>query len=99
MVTRVETGTNTVSSSETAQILASRSSSALSANGGTDATAGSSSTVTVASALPPGGVRPRTADMQGGKLLALLVFVGLSLLSYKYVHTGELADFVLKIQV
>ncbi|EFJ52800.1 hypothetical protein VOLCADRAFT_86135 [Volvox carteri f. nagariensis] len=36
--------------------------------------------------------------MQGGRLLALLVFAGLSLLSYKYVHSGELAHFVLKIQ-
>ncbi|KXZ52195.1 hypothetical protein GPECTOR_10g826 [Gonium pectorale] len=37
-------------------------------------------------------------EIQAGKLLALVVFVGLSLLSYKYVHSGELAHFVLKIQ-
>lgn len=33
--------------------------------------------------------RTRTVDIQGGKLLLLVVFVGLSLLSYKYVHSGE----------
>ncbi|GLC44991.1 hypothetical protein PLESTB_001745900 [Pleodorina starrii] len=88
--------TNTVSSSEPAQILASRSSSALSANGGADAAISSSSTV--ANGAGGGALRTRTADMQGGRLLALLVFVGLSLLSYKYLHSGELAHFVLKIQ-
>ncbi|KAG2430643.1 hypothetical protein HYH02_013641 [Chlamydomonas schloesseri] len=44
------------------------------------------------------GQRTRTADIQGGKLLLLLVFAGLSLLSYKYVHSGELAHFVMKIK-
>ncbi|GIL77864.1 hypothetical protein Vretimale_6601 [Volvox reticuliferus] len=98
MVSRVEAGIATACPSETAQIISSRSSSALSANGGTDATVGSSSTVANSGVLPAGGLRTRAADMQGGKLLALLVFVGLSLLSYKYVHSGELAHFVLKIQ-
>lgn len=46
----------------------------------------------------PAGTRGRGADLQAGKLLALVVFVGLSLLSYKYVHNGQLAAFVLRIQ-
>ncbi|GFR42230.1 hypothetical protein Agub_g3123 [Astrephomene gubernaculifera] len=98
MVARAEGATPGVASPDSVPFVAPRIYLASSGNGGQDSAASSSSSNCMASCAPSGGARARTGDIQGGKLLALVVFVGLSLLSYKYFHSGELEHFVLKIQ-